>query len=77
MDYASSSKGARQVVGPSIAAVLAISFVAVRFYARRHYKTVIAWDDWWILVGLLTMFLEGSFFVASTLVGVSQISLSS
>jgi nitrate reductase gamma subunit len=68
---AESSEGAKSMIGAGIVAVLAVIAVALRFYTRRRYKTGIAWDDWWILIGLLLTLLEGSLLLASTFTQVS------
>jgi hypothetical protein len=38
---------------------LAVLCTALRFYVRVNLKVGIAWDDWWILVGLLSYLLAG------------------
>jgi ABC-type amino acid transport system permease subunit len=72
MDNDTLSKGSSSMVGAAIVAILAVVFVALRFYARRHYKSGIAWDDWWILIGLVITLLEGALLLASTLAHISN-----
>ena len=38
---------------------LALIAVVLRFYVRIRFKAGLAWDDWWILVGLLLTLLTG------------------
>jgi len=47
------------MVASGIVTGLAVMCVALRFYTRIRTKAGIAWDDWWILIGLLTTLLTG------------------
>lgn len=73
MEKSSSFHGVSSTVGAAIVAVLAVIFVGLRFYARKRYKSGIAWDDWWILIGLLITLLEGALLLASTLTHMSPL----
>jgi hypothetical protein len=47
------------MVASGVVTGLAAICVALRFYIRIRTKAGIAWDDWWILIGLLTSLLTG------------------
>lgn len=47
------------MVASGIVTGLAVICVALRFYTRIRTKAGIAWDDWWILIALLTTLLTG------------------
>lgn len=53
----SSSTSTATVVASGIVTGLATLCVALRFFTRMRTKVGIAWDDWWILVGLLATLL--------------------
>lgn len=72
MDYTLPWQTASSVVAVAVALMVPIIVVAIRFYTRRHYKTGIAWDDWWILIALLTTILESCLYLTSTLAHVFQ-----
>ena len=48
------------IVASAVVIGLATICVALRFYARVHTKAGVAWDDWCILIGLLTTLLSGA-----------------
>ena len=54
------------MVASGMVTALAAICVALRFYTRIHVKVGIAWDDWWILVGLLLTLLTGGLLLWGT-----------
>lgn len=48
------------LVATGISFALAIISVVMRFYVRVRTKAGLAWDDWWILIGLIMALLTGS-----------------
>ncbi|ERF69692.1 hypothetical protein EPUS_03684 [Endocarpon pusillum Z07020] len=59
MSQETSSSSSGTMVASAIVTALATICVALRFYTRIRTKAGIAWDDWWILIGLLTSLLIG------------------
>ena len=53
----SSSDDSGSTAGFAVTVAIAVICVALRFYLRIVDKVKIAWDDWWILIGLLTALL--------------------
>jgi hypothetical protein len=66
MAQESSSDSSGTMVASGISTGLATLCVALRFYTRIRTKAGVAWDDWWILVGLLTMLLTGGLLLWGT-----------
>ncbi len=56
MEKSSSESTATRVVS-GIFGILAIVSVGLRFYSRKVTKAGVTWDDWWILISLLTVML--------------------
>ncbi|KAF7511194.1 hypothetical protein GJ744_005091 [Endocarpon pusillum] len=56
---------------------IAVLCTALRFYVRVHGKAGIAWDDWWILAGLLSYLLTAGLLLYRTLAQAYQGMLSS
>ena len=54
-------------VASGIITGIAVICTALRFYVRVHGKAGIAWDDWWILAGLLSYLLTGGLLLYRTL----------
>lgn len=59
MGQETSSSCSGTMVASAIVTALASICVALRFYTQTRTKAGIAWDDWWILIGLLTSLLIG------------------
>lgn len=59
MGQETSTNSSGTIVAAAIVAALAVICVALRFYTRIRTKAGIAWDDWWILISLLTSLLIG------------------
>jgi hypothetical protein len=59
MAKASTSESSGTMVASGIVTGLAAICVALRFYTRIRTKAGVAWDDWWILIGLLTALVTG------------------
>ena len=60
------------MVASGIVTGLATICVALRFFARLRIKAGIAWDDWFILIGLLTTLLSGSLLLWGLLAVIPQ-----
>jgi formate hydrogenlyase subunit 3/multisubunit Na+/H+ antiporter MnhD subunit len=67
MNEHSASQSTGTMVASGVVTSLAAICVALRFYVRVHIKAGLAWDDWWILIGLLTTLLTGGLLIWGTL----------
>lgn len=59
----SSGDDAGTTVASGIFTGLAALCVASRFYVRTKIKVGIAWDDWWVFIGLLLTLLLGGLLI--------------
>ena len=53
--YVPSETSAKQYVWPIVFSILPTIFVALRFYVRRMTKNELRWDDWWIVVAMVSL----------------------